>query len=70
MVKEDLKNITNLFTQVFRLDQDILLSKYPFRIKIEKWNNPRETENKKDLAEIEEFIMYKIENYPDPRIIY
>ena len=70
MVKEDLKNITNLFTQVFRLDQDILLSKYPFRIKIEKWNNPREMENKKDLAEIEEFIKYKIENYTDPRIIY
>lgn len=73
MTTEIREEFEKLYSKIIQLDGEILQSNFPFKIKLELWENPKKfypKEEEKNTDEIKEYIKYKMEYYPDPRIIY
>ena len=70
---EIIEEFEKLYSKIIQLDQEIYMSGFPFRIKLEKWQSTKKFHPKiveKNSGEIKDYISYKIEFYPDPRLIY
>jgi len=73
MTTEIREEFEKLYSKIIQLDGEIYQSEFPFRITVESWENPKKFAPKdllKNTDEIKEYIKYKMEYYPDPRIIY
>jgi hypothetical protein len=73
MKTEIREEFEQLYSKIIQLDGEILQSNFPFKIKLELWENPKKFYPKnpnKNTDEIKEYIKIKLDQYPDPRIIY
>jgi|26BtaG_2_1085354.scaffolds.fasta_scaffold08032_4 hypothetical protein len=73
MTEEIRKEFERLYSKILQLDGEIHKSTFPFKIKLEMWENPKKfypKDEEKNTTEVKNYIKHKIDYYPDPRIIF